>query len=200
MAAPMSYIVAGSRRSVQDAFEGMSPATDADWRFVDDPEALALEVQRGSPPRYIFFVHWSWRVDPALIREIECVGFHMTALPFGRGGSPLQNLISRGATTTTLTAFRLTDQIDAGPIYLQEKLGLHGAAEEIYSRAYGLAMAMIRRIVAEEPDPIPQRGEVVRFRRRDAHESELPALESLTDVYDFVRMLDAEGYPRAFLQ
>lgn len=32
--------------------------------------------------------------------------FHMTNFPYGRGGSPLQNLMKRGHHTTTITALR----------------------------------------------------------------------------------------------
>ena len=44
----------------------------------------------------------------------------MTDLPYGRGGSPLQNLILKGKKTTKITAFKMIDKIDAGPIYLKK--------------------------------------------------------------------------------
>ena len=37
------------------------------------------------------------------------------------------------------------------------------------------------------------------FRRRKPEESEITKLDSLDRLHDFIRMLDAEGYPRAFL-
>jgi methionyl-tRNA formyltransferase len=58
---------------------------------------------------------------------------------------------------------------------------------------------MIREIVEGGPEPVPQSGEVVVFPRRRPEESEIPACTSLDILYDFLRMLDAEGYPRAFL-
>ena len=59
----------------------------------------------------------------------------MTDLPFGRGGSPLQNLITRGISKTKISALRCNEEIDAGPIYLKRPLSLHGSAEEIYQLA-----------------------------------------------------------------
>ena len=47
--------------------------------------------------------------------------------------------------------------------------------------------------------PRPQRGKATVFSRRTSLESEIPGLESLEALYDFIRMLDAEGYPKAFL-
>ena len=64
--------------------------------------------------------------------------FHITDLPYGRGGSPLQNLIERGYSSTKLTALRCTADLDAGPIYSQEVLNLAGTAEEIFLRADAL--------------------------------------------------------------
>lgn len=57
-------------------------------------------------PRYIFFPHWSWKIPVDIYERFECVIFHMTDLPFGRGGSPLQNLVVRGINETQLTALR----------------------------------------------------------------------------------------------
>ena len=44
----------------------------------------------------------------------------MTDLPFGRGGSPLQNLIVRGYKSTKLTAIKVQSGIDTGDIYLKK--------------------------------------------------------------------------------
>jgi len=50
----------------------------------------------------------------------------MTDLPFGRGGSPLQNLIVRGFTHTKLSALRVEKGLDTGDIYLKEDLEQYG--------------------------------------------------------------------------
>ncbi|PNW32559.1 UNVERIFIED_CONTAM: methionyl-tRNA formyltransferase, partial [Euhalothece sp. KZN 001] len=129
----------------------------------------------------------------------ECVCFHMTDVPYGRGGSPLQNLIIRGHQKTKLTALQMTEEFDAGPVYLKEDLCLGGNAEEIYLRATHLSAKMIGKIIQEEPTPQPQSGEVTNFKRRQPSESEIPQLSSLSQLHDFIRMLDAEGYPKAFI-
>ena len=123
----------------------------------------------------------------------------MTDVPYGRGGSPLQNLIARGHRDTKLTALRMTEQFDAGSVYLKETLSLDGTAEEIYIRATRLAGSMMKRIILEEMAPVPQEGAVTNFKRRTPEESRIRTSASLKNLYDFIRMLDAEGYPRAFL-
>jgi methionyl-tRNA formyltransferase len=124
----------------------------------------------------------------------------MTDLPYGRGGSPLQNLIVRGHKTTKLTAFRMTEDFDAGPVYLKEELTLSGSATEIFTRASSLAAQMILTIIEQHPSPQPQTGEIISFRRRKPEESRIPEEALLDTVYDYIRMLDGEGYPRAFIE
>ncbi len=195
-----AYIVVGSRPWSRRAFDRLIGTYPGRWTFIGERAGLSLEATRAVDPRYLFFLHWSWMVPADLVRAYECVGFHMTDLPYGRGGSPLQNLILRGKEKTVLTAFRLTEELDAGPVYMRGELSLEGSAEEIYLRTSFLAAEMIRRIIREEPDPTPQEGDVVTFKRRRPGQSKVPDLASLRRLYDFIRMLDAEGYPKAFVE
>ena len=59
---------------------------------------------------------------------------------------------------------------------------------------------MIGRIVSQPPLPVPQTGEPTEFRRRKPEESELAGTSTLEQLYDAVRMVDAEGYPHAFFE
>jgi len=95
----------------------------------------------------------------------------------------------------------MVSKMDAGPIYFKEPLSLEGNAEEIYIRATHIAAGMIQRLIAENVTLVPQSGEIVDFKRRSPIESEIPAdIASIEAFYDYVRMLDAHGYPRAFLK
>lgn len=151
-------------------------------------------------PRYIFFPHWSWIIPEPVFEKFECVIFHMTDLPYGRGGSPLQNLIVRGVKETKLTALRCIAALDAGPIYIKRPLLLLGTAEDILMQASQLSEEMIEYIVREQPIPIDQVGEVTEFRRRTPMEGNLANLYELETVFDYIRMLDAKGYPAAFIE
>ena len=180
---------------------GFSWHNTAGWRVVETPADLVRYVTI-IQPRYVFFLHWRWKVPTEILQLTECVGFHMTALPWGRGGSPLQNLIHMGQRKTTLTAYQMTSKIDAGPIYLQASLDLSGSARDIYGRANERAMQMAQQIVEHNAfPPTPQRAlrktDVV-FKRRQPHESVLPGKATPKQLYDHIRMLDADGYPHAF--
>lgn len=160
-----------------------------------DPSKLSTFM-----PSYVFFPHWSWKIPAEIYEGFECVIFHMTDLPFGRGGSPLQNLVVRGISETKLTALRCVAELDAGPTYIKRPLSLLGTAEEILMRASQLTGAMIEVIVQERTEPKAQTGEPTTFRRRTAQDGEMASLESLEKAFDYIRMLDGEGYPPAFLE
>lgn len=197
------YIVAGCKPWAVKAFRELETMLPGSWWMAKDPPALkhllALLAERR---KYIFFLHWSWKVTKEIIDEHECVAFHMTDLPYGRGGTPLQNLILRGHTLTMLTAFRMTDELDAGPVYFKLPLSLQGNAEEIYKRAMRVAVIMVSMLVFNRMEPTPQYGAPEYFTRRTDQESEIPddpSLAKLYELYDFIRMLDAQTYPAAFL-
>lgn len=152
-------------------------------------------------PDYIFFPHWSWIIDNNLYDNFNCIVFHMTDLPYGRGGSPLQNLIVRGIKETMISAIQVEKEIDRGSIYLKEKLSLNGTADEIFIRASEIIFnKMIPRIINSQIIPVKQQGEVVEFKRRKPYESEILRNFDINQIYNYIRMLDGEGYPKAFIK
>ena len=194
-----SYVVCGVRSHNLAVFHDTISRFPGRWIFVSKRDDLCLENLEQLDPRYVFFLHWSWFVPEEIHTKYECINFHMTDLPYGRGGSPLQNLILRGHADTVLTAHYMTDQIDSGAIYLKQTLSLDGSANDILSRASHLAASMIRTIVDNEPTPLPQVGMPTNFTRRVPKQSEVPhEIEKLSDLYDYIRMLDGEGYPPAY--
>jgi methionyl-tRNA formyltransferase len=124
----------------------------------------------------------------------------MADVPYGRGGSPLQNLIARGHKETMLTALRMVKELDAGPVYLKRPLSLRGRAQDIFERMADLCYEMIAEIVRTQPEPTPQTGQPTLFARRTPEMSALPAQGSVEALYDHIRMLDAETYPLASLE
>jgi methionyl-tRNA formyltransferase len=197
-----SYVVATIRPWHVDVFRRIISDYPGDWHLITKPDQLTQSRVRSLAPRYIFFPHWSESVPREILDLSECVCFHETDLPFGRGGSPIQNLVAQSIYDTKLSAFMMTNEMDAGPIYLQRPLSLLGLAEEIYVRAAHAVAKMILEIVEHEPSPTPQTGDAVVFKRRSPTESEVLAdrLETLDDMFDHIRMLDAVEYPPAFVR
>jgi methionyl-tRNA formyltransferase len=196
----MRYLIAANRAWYADFPERLRKRTGHEFILVTEKSALTRSFLDSLQPRYLFFPHWSSMVPAEIYESYESVIFHMTDLPFGRGGSPLQNLIARGIYETKVTALRCTGHIDAGPVYRKKPLSLYGTAEEIYLRAARIVEEMIVEIIDNEPVPVNQEGEAAVFERRTVEDGALHALSELEEVFDYIRMLDADGYPRAFLE
>lgn len=195
----IEVIFASSKPWHYDAFKNAELASQYRGWYVSDPDQLTRVLSEIKNPRYVFFLHWNWMVPHTIFSMHECICFHMTDLPYGRGGSPLQNLILAGKTETFVTAFRMVADMDAGPIYAKKAMDLSGRAEDIYRRAGDICWEMVDWIMKTNPIPQPQTGQITVFKRRTPSESVLPQSCSLSGLYDFIRMLDAPTYPLAFV-
>ena len=111
----------------------------------------------------------------------------------------MQNLIVRGHKKTKVTALRMVEDFDAGPVYLKSSLNLDGSAQEIFERFADLAFDMMNEIVLAQPEPVVQSGEATEFKRRTPAQSQMPDTGEIASIYDHIRMLDADTYPHAFL-
>ncbi len=161
-----------------------------------------MEKLKNNKPKWIFVLHWNHIIPKEIWKEFKTVIFHMTDLPYGRGGSPLQNLIKLKHENTILSAIECTEIIDGGDIYLKKPLNLNGSAEEVFLRSNELMGKMIYEIIKNEPKVKPQKGEIINFRRREPIESDLSNCKNgnIQEWYDQIRMLDAEGYPFAYIE
>jgi methionyl-tRNA formyltransferase len=83
---------------------------------------------------------------------------------------------------------------------LKRDLSLDGTAQEIYERASLIIEDMIYAIVKENITPVEQIGDPVVFERRKPEEGNLSGIKNIEDAYDLIRMLDADGYPHAFVE
>lgn len=168
--------------------------------LISQKEDFTVERIGSISPVKIFIPHWSYIIPSAIFERYECIVFHMTDLPYGRGGSPLQNLIVRGLTATKLSALRVEAGLDTGPVYLKMDLSLSGTAEEIFVRVNKLVGKMIVEIIQNNLQPVPQEGDPVVFKRRKPEQSDMSGLEKLEEIFDYIRMLDADGYPHAYIE
>lgn len=190
-----------STKSLQKSSLGrLENLTDCRFLQLSEKSDLTAPNLFDFNPRFVFFLHWSDRIPREIHENFECVLFHMTDLPYGRGGTPLQNLILNGFNHTKLSAFKCTSEMDAGPVYLKKLLTLNGTAQEIYERATLLSEEMIVEIIQNRIQPIEQCGDAVLFERRKPSDSNLETISEPDMAYDFIRMLDAEGYPHAFIE
>ncbi len=195
-----TYLVCSNKKWNENLCENLKSQVKGNWLYINKKSDLTLNELLKIKPKYLFFPHWSSIIPKEIYNNFECVVFHMTDLPYGRGGSPLQNLIARRITETKISALKVNEGIDTGDIYLKEPLSLYGTAEEIFMRASLIIEKMIINIVNNNLQPEPQHGKPTLFKRRKPEESEISNLNDIENVYNFIRMLDAEGYPKAYIE
>lgn len=182
-------------QALQKQYEGVH-----DIVIYTQKDEFTIENVRCVNPDYILLPHWSYFIPSEITDNWECVVFHMTDLPYGRGGSPLQNLIVRGHKETKISAIQVTEKLDGGPVYIKRPLSLEGSAQEIFVRCADIIFQeMIPVLLTEKVVPKPQEGEPVIFKRRKPEDGEITSDMELDKIYDYIRMLDAEGYPRAYI-
>ncbi len=152
-------------------------------------------------PDYIFFPHWSWIIPEVIYKKYTCIVFHSADLPYGRGGSPIQNQIIRGIRKSKVCAIKCVKELDAGDIYCKEDIDLgKGNIDEILMEISNIIfLKLIPFILDNDPTPVKQDGKLLQFKRRNPKESNinLNEINDISQFYDFIRMLDGEGYPRA---
>lgn len=163
-------------------------------------EDLSTQTLKRVNPEYVFFLHWSLIIPKEIWSKYKCIVFHMTDLPYGRGGSPLQNLIVRNHSETKISALLVDEGLDTGKIFLKRGLSLYGTAEEIFLRAGIVMYEMIVEIISNPIIPKAQEGKAEVFKRRTPTESNISNLTELAEVYNFIRMLDSKGYPKAYIE
>ncbi len=190
--------------NIENAKKLKKQLIDFDIDIISDKKYLSFDYINKINPRYIFFPHWSWIIPKNIYKNFECVVFHITDLPYGRGGSPLQNLIINKQYETKISALKVSKDVDAGTIYYKIPFSVkNGSANEILQKASDIIFfKMITYILEKKPTPVEQKGDIVIFKRRKSEESDMQRAQiyNLNDFYNFIRMLDGEGYPNAFIK
>ena len=170
-----------------------------DFEQISKKEELNLKFLDSIMPKYIFFVHWNWFVSEEVFNKYECILFHTSPLPYGRGGSPIQNLILNGFTKSPVCALRMNQELDVGPIYLKKNVSLKGSLSQIFVRINKVINIFIIKITKEEIIPKEQKGKIFNFTRLSKKDNKLPEDLNLKELFDRIRMIDDKDYPNAFL-
>ena len=101
-------------------------------------------------PKIVFFIHWSKLIPKDLYERYTCIQFHISDLPRGRGGSPIQNQILRNIKKTKISAFKVEKGLDSGPICMKQDILLDGSAELILKNMEFKSLNMIKKLVKKK--------------------------------------------------
>ena len=154
-------------------------------------------------PKIIFFIHWSKYIPNFIYDRYLCIQFHASNLPKGKGGSPIQNQILAGISKSKISAFKISKKLDSGPLCMKENLSLLGNAEQIFKEIEKKSINMIGKLIKKKKIIFKKQiGKSSYFKRRKPFQSKinLKKIKTLKKLYDFIRMLDAPGYPNAYIE
>ena len=168
--------------------------------IISDKKKLNKNIIKKINPSFIFFPHWSYKVNTNIIKNYNCICFHTAPLPYGRGGSPIQNLIKRNYKKTPICALKMSNKIDAGPIFLKKNISLNGNLDQIFERISSTIVKMVEILIKKKIKPVEQKGKVFFFIRFKKKESEIKNEKNIIEIYNKIRMLDSEEYPKAYIK
>ena len=168
--------------------------------FIKDVNNLTYDSLKKFNPDYVFFPHWNSIVPDLIHENYKCIVFHTAPLPYGRGGSPIQNLILNDFENSPVCALKMTNQIDSGPIYAKKNISLAGTLKEIFIRINLVINDLIVDILTKDIQPIEQTKEGFSFKRLTLEDNMLPENANLKNIFDRVRMLDHPSYPSPYIK
>ena len=67
-------------------------------------------------------------------------------MPYGRGGSPIQNLIKRGFSNSPIYALKANNKLDSGKIIMSDNISLNGKLDDIFFRMSDKTFKIIKKI------------------------------------------------------
>lgn len=127
---------------------------------------------------------------------------HGSALPKGRGWSPLSWQILEGKNIIPQTLFEADEKIDAGKIYMQEHLKFkgHELNSEMKDAQGKKNIEMILKFLKKYPKikGRAQKGHPTFYKKRGPKDSELNIKKSLKELFPLLRVVDNERYPAFF--
>ncbi len=133
----------------------------------------------------------------------RCYVCHGSALPYGRGWSPVEWQILEGAREITVSLIVAEDELDTGGICCQTTFEVadHELRDEIETKLYTAWSYLMTHAIDEENRlvAVPQVGESSTFRKRTPADSQLDPTMSLSNQFDILRIADPKRFP-AFIE
>jgi methionyl-tRNA formyltransferase len=165
-----------------------------------------LHKAEAVPVGDILFILGFFKIVPraVLSRNRMNLVVHESALPKGRGWSPVTWLVLEGAKAIPLTLFEAVERVDAGKIFLRDKVKLRGdeLLPEIQTKVAANIMRLCERFVASYPAilrrGVEQRGKATYYPRRKPEDSRLDPKKSIANQFNLLRTVKNDVYPAYF--
>lgn len=129
---------------------------------------------------------------------------HESALPKGKGWSPLTWQILEGKSKIPITLFEATEAVDAGNIYFQDFIEFEGheLIKELKNKQGEKTLELILKFVDDyqQVKGISQQGSSSFYERRRPKDSELDTRKTILEQFNLLRVCDNDRYPAFFIK
>jgi len=127
---------------------------------------------------------------------------HESAVPQGKGWSPLSWQVLEGAKQIPITLLEATEKVDSGKIFAQDIIKLDGSElyEELKAKQGHATQNIFLRFLEKWPEiqGQVQVGSTTYYRKRTHEDDELDTSKSLEELFDHIRICDPEKFPAWF--
>ena len=137
-----------------------------------------------------------------LARSKHNLVVHESALPKGKGMSPLTWQILEGKNDIPITLFEAAEKVDSGSIYLQKVMHFQGheLVDELREVQGNTTNDLIVEFIKKYPNirPIEQNGDETFYLRRSPKDSKLDINKNIREQFNLLRVVDNGRYPAFF--
>lgn len=136
-----------------------------------------------------------------LARHAHNIVVHESALPRGRGWSPLTWQVLEGATSIPVRLFEAAVKVDSGPVYLEDTIMLRGdeLVDDLRRLQADATIRLCHQFAAEYPEVLSraraQSGEATYYQRRRPEDAQLNLDRTLREQTNLLRVSDNDRYP-----
>lgn len=129
---------------------------------------------------------------------------HESAVPQGKGWSPLTWQIIEGKNIIPISIFEVEKDIDSGQIYFQKELKYQGneLINEIRKKQATMSFQLCDLLIDDYPKSVQngmlQKGNSTYYERRNHDDSELDINKTIVENFNLLRTVDNERYPAFF--
>ena len=178
-----------------------------DIRFIliDTPQKFLELASSKNLPKLIFCIGWSSIIKDEFLKEKIILGLHPSDLPSFSGGSPIQHQILNGVLNSKMTLFKLSKELDSGPIISKLPLSLEGHIDDIFKRLQLTSTILLRDYLNNYPNNIYQESKPLKkcLKRLKPDDSEISKEQfcnlSAKEIFDMIRCRE-DPYPNCFLK
>jgi methionyl-tRNA formyltransferase len=131
------------------------------------------------------------------------INIHPSLLPKYRGSTPIETAILDGVNVTGVSIMQLSSQMDAGPVFAQEKIHLEDnvskqhLADKLNSIGANLLVNNLEQIINNNLKPKPQKGDIIECKKISKNDGVIDTNDDADLVLRKIRAYS--GWPKSHL-